>query len=54
MGIGTPSNKSKIERMVSSVDKCVIRSLKHTLDGNNMISLPAPDGRGDTRTERAD
>jgi hypothetical protein len=54
IGIGTPSNKSRIERMVNLLNKVGNqRSQPTALNDNNMISLSAPNGRGKTGAERA-
>ena len=65
IGMGTPSSKSKIERMVKS-PRLNLQSnnqylsnrlrnaigVRNTLDGHNMIPLPASDGRGEARAKR--
>jgi hypothetical protein len=52
MGMGTPRNKSKIERIVSLY---ILRKTSATsLDNLDMITLPTPEGGGVARAECPD
>jgi hypothetical protein len=49
IGIGTPSSKSKMERIVDLPNR--FSHHQDALDDNNVIALPASDGGGETCAE---